>query len=248
MDRPPGDDDHGGEDSLTWAASFEIPDDISSLHDDIARWHQEEQDKARDERLPWRIHLPRRIRRYGITAPLIIFNVLVISAASAAMIIFGPGIMRPSVQTARPLASSPVRIGTVGGLVPDMKVNNSADGSPIDLRSLRPAVLTLVPANCGCETSLAHIAAAATPYGIQQYVVAADSGTLAQLQGSKTELRGLIDGGALRELYGGADGKPTIVVVAADGVVRAIETVAGSDVALNGYLDATNAGSFTSAS
>jgi hypothetical protein len=246
VSQPPYDDDPTrNEDSLTWAESFVIPDDISSLEEDIARWRQEQRQKSRRRR-PGDL-LRHGIRRPNVTAPLLVSTVLIVALLASAMVFFGSRPIQPASPARRPLASSTVQPGSVGGLLPATNVTRQ-DGSVIDLRSIRPAVLALVPPNCACQPVIAHLSATAVPYGVRLYAVGPDNATLTALQHTASPPPGLLDGGALRALYGGEDGKPTIVVVAADGTVRAIEVGASTDTALNRYLDAAVGGSVLTAS
>lgn len=240
-DRPPGDD-------LTWAESFVIPDDISSLEADVEAWRREQAEnrrKARRRRLEGLF--PHRARQFGVTAPMLIVTLLVVGGLGAAMIFLGPRGAGPEPQVAKPLATPTVPDGTLGGLVPASTLT-SRGGDVISLRALRPAVLTLIPNGCACAQAISHINAVVYPYGIQQYVIAPTLLTLTAMNREDLSANGLVDGGVLRRVYGGEDHKPTIVVIGANGVVRAIEIGANPETALNEDLDAALSGPLLSPS
>jgi|GEM_PF-3878088 len=240
MSQPPFDDDRAPnrdaldrDDSLAWIRSFVIPDDISALEADIAQWHEEQR---RADEAARKSAFRRRPHRYGATALLLIVTLLLAGGMGSAMVLLGPRPTRTPLQSPRPLASTTVDPGSIGGLLPTVRLT-SRNGSPVDIRSLRPAIITLVPANCGCAPTINHLAAAASPYGVQQYVIAPDEDSLAALAQSSSMPNGMIDGGVLRAQFGGRPDLPTIVVVAADGVIRAVEVGAGPTTTVNGYLD-----------
>jgi hypothetical protein len=244
MNPPPEDDRNRGEDALTSAEAFVVPDDISALDGDIARWRRDEalrRRRARDRRFE-RL-LPRRWRRYGVTTPMLIVTLLLVGALGAAMILLGPhGSPPKDHQAAQVLANPTTEPGRVGALLPLIDVT-SVSGETVSLRSLRPALIALVPTGCDCRAAIEHLAAAATPYGVRQYVVTSDRTALQTIRAETTPAAaGFVDDGTLRALYGGVPDKPTVIVVGANGIVLRIEIGATSATTLNGDLDTAVSG------
>jgi len=237
MEQIPADDDRSSrDDALLWAESFVIPDDISSLEADIAQWRSEQRLASRRTRR--RRLLPMSMRRFGLTAPMLIVTLLLLGGLGSTMLLLGPRgttVPRPS---ARPLAPTTIAAGHVGGLLPDATAINGM-GDRVSLRALRPSVITLVPTGCDCRATLDHVSAAVKPYGIVHNVVAPDTATLQAMQtSSESGWYGLIDRGVLRTMFGGESDRATVIVVDATGVVRSIEIGASPSTTLNGALDA----------
>lgn len=136
-----------------------VPDDARELAREVQAYHREQRALRRHRR--WE-RLRRLPGRRGPTPPLLI-GVLVLATCGAALLVFGAPLKDSSPQ---PIAG---RETSVGALLPDIDV--SIDGEPQPLRTLRPAVLTLVPAGCGCEQALIHLVERARAHGVPLYLV-----------------------------------------------------------------------------
>jgi hypothetical protein len=165
------DDDRPGDASSAADASWAdvvVPDDISALAADIDAYRRE---LRRDRRRAWQARV---MSRPGIL-PLSIVSIALILAALVATLltVLAPSQGRSS-QTAQPLASTSLAPnGDVHGLVPQVTLSGS-EGRVLST-ALRPSVLALVPAACGCTGLLNKVAGSADSVGYPLNVVAASS-------------------------------------------------------------------------
>lgn len=148
-----------------------VPDDLSSLDDEVAAYRRERAAQRRHDLLS-RMLLTRRWYRYGLSGPLVV-AVLLVVAVGGAMLSFlapSPG-QRPGTAALAPLARTARAVGQRGGLLPDVTV--SGEEGTLSVRTVRPAVMLLVPAGCGCADLARAIGrqADAAGVGLQTAVV-----------------------------------------------------------------------------
>ena len=142
--------------------TLHVPDDPRELASDRAAWLAEDEPDVTFagpvRRSPWSgppapSHADRRAarrRRLSLTAGVVLASMLVVAVSGAVGAwIVGPQAAAPP---AAPLASAVPDPGQVGGLLPEIVLQ---DGStPVTARSLRPAVIALVPPECDECTEL----------------------------------------------------------------------------------------------
>jgi hypothetical protein len=149
---------------------IEIPDDARELDRDVLAYH-------RELRAGHRRRLTRRLRaaltRDGMALPLLASCLAFILLAGSTLTLFSAG--RVLRGPARPTASaSPPAAGTtqISALLPDTTAQ--VDGKPVQLRTLVPLVLALVPSGCRCAAALRRLSDQAAAAGIQIYLVGPD--------------------------------------------------------------------------
>jgi hypothetical protein len=209
--------------------TLHVPDDPRELASDRATWLAEgipDEPVARD---PARLSGPAgssradrraaRRRRLSLTAAVVLVSMLVvaISGAVGAWIV-GPQAAAPP---AAPLASAVPDPGQLGGLLPEIVLQDGT--TPVTARSLRPAVIALVPPECDeCTALLATLAPQVGSFGVA-LVAVADPQQAAQLETLAAELEPsqvttLTDPtNGLRTMYGLTG--VTLLLVRDDGVV-----------------------------
>lgn len=199
-----------------------VPDDARDLHRDVRALQRERRAARRRSRARGML-LTRRWDRFGLSGPLVIVILLVVAAYGAL-----PTLLRPSDDrrggAAEALASPTVAAGTVGGLLPEGRLDTP--GGRTTTRDLdRPSALLLVPTPCSCEPVLTELVPRLTSYVREIRVItsgAADpEGTEARSLRSG-QGRGQIDAGvdvddALTAAY--APSGVTLVLVGRDGTV-----------------------------
>jgi hypothetical protein len=161
--------------------TLHVPDDPRELASDRAAWLAEgEPDDtgasqlhpSRWSGLPALSRADRRAarrRRLSMTASVVLASMLVVAVSGAVGAwIVGPQAAAPP---AAPLASVVPDPGQLGGLLPEVDLQ---DGStPVSARSLRPAVITLVPAECDeCTELLTALAPQVGSFGVSLVAVA----------------------------------------------------------------------------
>src|SRR5581483_7209510 len=150
-------------DEAPWAEPVVVPDDLRALQADVDAYHREQRLLARRERIErataW---LPpfvtaRLVGRFASAEPVagpsvwtrlalpIAAFVGVLGAASLVLAVLLIGTPRPQPgPVAEPVAKAPAAaVGSVGGLLPDVRV--TTPGGVVSVRSLRPALIALVP-------------------------------------------------------------------------------------------------------
>jgi hypothetical protein len=148
---------------------IEIPDDARELDRDVLAYH-------RELRAGRRRRLTRRVRaaltRDGMALPLLASCLAFILLAGSTVTLFSAG--RVLRGAARPMASaSPPAPGTqISALLPDTTAQ--VDGKPVQLRTLVPLVLALVPSGCRCATALRRLSDQAAAARIPIYLVGTD--------------------------------------------------------------------------
>jgi hypothetical protein len=161
------DDDRPGDASSAADASWAdvvVPDDISALVADVEAYRRE---VRRARRRAWQ---SRVMSRPGIL-PLSIISIALLLAGIVATLLT---VLAPAEHDARTspllLAQTTVANGAVGGLLPPVVLKESGQSVPSQL--LRPAVVALVPAACGCTALLNTLAGEANEVGYALDVVA----------------------------------------------------------------------------
>lgn len=210
---------HDGDDSGLPRVEFVVPDDARELDREVQAYHRELRQRRRQAR--WR-RMTRTLRRHGLTLPLALTALLLVVLSTTLMMLLGPRpVDRP---TQAPLASRPTAApGEVGGLLPDTNV--AVNGEREAARTLRPAVIALIPPDCGCAQAADELYRQARAFSLRVYFVAS--------QRPASELRDLVgtsghglavpvqDGkGTLASAYG-ASGL-TAILVRRDGIVTGV--------------------------
>jgi hypothetical protein len=121
----------------------------------------------------------RRLARFGISGPMLVLGLAAVAVIGSSLTLFAPQAGTTSTLVA-PLATNPPgEVGSVGGLLPDADL--TVNGTPVSLRSARPAVIALVPANCSnCGDTLRNLLTQGREYGLR-LVLAGPSGQASQL-------------------------------------------------------------------
>lgn len=165
-----------------------IPDDISELEDEVAAYHRElriaarrARQRARRERahplIRWALPVgrppapgfSRRGRRLllplAMTSGALVLSVVV----TILLTVLAPKTDR-GVPPLPPLGSPTAAVGQPGGLLPDVVVTDRR-GDQVPLRTKRPAVLILLPANCACGDRVNTIADQASSRNLEVIAV-----------------------------------------------------------------------------
>ena len=234
-DRPPDPFSDGPGDDSTLAVS--IPDDASELAAEIAAYQKELRAQRRKQRVD-RLTLARYWRPYGLTGPIVITALVVIGSVSGLLLA-----LLPTASTERhvdPIATSAERMGLIGGVLPDDLVN--VNGTQKSVQALRPSVLALVPANCGCAPVIDHIASQAREFDVPMYVVSGLVGDPQLAMLTMTPVGTVVPvvdpGYKLRDVYTAPADRPgvTVVLVRGDAVVTHVLTNVSETVRLRGVL------------
>ncbi|GAA0962425.1 hypothetical protein [Actinocorallia libanotica] len=142
-----------------------VPDDARELDADVAAWRREERERRRRERVR---RLLRPFTRHGLALPVLALTVALALASGILITFFGP---RPVPQSpAAPLAAPTAAVGSVGGRLPDVRVVVNATSRPAE--TLRPALLVILPPECGCEQQLHELARQAVGQSLRFYLLA----------------------------------------------------------------------------
>lgn len=166
-----------------WASTpLRIPDNASELDGDRQAWLREvaaaggqraaARRRQRREDALARLR-GRRVGPYGVPGSALGLVLVLVLAVAGLALFLGPG-LTPS-QQAVPLATPTTRPGEPGGLLPDTALRNlRLEDFPA--RSLRPAVLALVPSGCDCGEALAAVQAQTFENAVRLYLIAPDGG------------------------------------------------------------------------
>lgn len=141
-----------------------VPDDLRELASDVAAYHRELRQARRRERR-------HRLFARPAVLPLTIVAAAIVLAGLVATLLtaFAPSTTDPALMT-QPLADPSAPAGQVNGLLPDV-VLRDVHRTPLPATGLRPGVVALVPAGCGCGTGLATLAGQANEVADQLFVV-----------------------------------------------------------------------------
>jgi hypothetical protein len=210
-----------------------VPDDARDLAADVRAYHRELRRRADEQGPPPPGGpSPSEVTRSGR---------MVVGVLALLLIVAGLAMMvspRRGVPARIPLASAgsaAAEPGNPGGFLPDVIV--LADGLQHALRDLRPAVVALVPPDCGCDQEIASVFTEAGQYNLRVLlspVVTQPSPTqpgdpadpyteLARIAKAFGPNRGAVvqdPAGALVEAF--APHGLTLVLVAADGIVAEV--------------------------
>jgi hypothetical protein len=165
---------------------------------------------------------PGGLARSLLVGPVLAFVLLSVAALVALLPASSRGTAPESTRV--PALAAPTQaVGTVGGLLPDLTLGGAA--GPVPVRSLRPAVLLLVPDRCDCPALVHQVMGQVEEFpGVSAAIIGSGSADLAQLavarDGGNGRLPVLVDGaGSLARTYhGGPAGTvPTLLFVAPNG-------------------------------
>lgn len=128
--------------------------------------------------------------------------------------------------------------GSIGRPLPDTMFTRGSRSVPA--RDLRPAVLMLVPRECGCTEAMRQVVAQADGSGIRVYVVGA--GDRRQVNRIAAEARGdvvpLLDEAAMLQTTYATGLSATLLLVRRDGIVVEIIDTVDRDLPLRDRLPA----------
>jgi hypothetical protein len=222
-------------DEAPWTDPVVVPDDLRDLAADVEAYHRELRLAGRRRRID-RITSTKVWQRLAFPAAVLVGS-LGLAGLVFAVLTFGqPRATVPPV--AAPVATAPAAaVGAVHGLLPDVPVR-TPDGT-VSARSLRPALVALVPAQCGCSRLLATLAAQADEVTLPLVVVApaAVDAEVAALPGQlhRGRVIPVYDAaGALADTYAAAG--VTVLVVAPDATVGYLAADVGPTIRLEGPL------------
>ncbi|HEX6471640.1 MAG TPA: hypothetical protein VF069_21250 [Streptosporangiaceae bacterium] len=143
-----------------------VPDDARELDRDVVAYRREQRQLRRRAR--WR-RLLRPFTRYGLAAPIIATALLIAIVSGTLLTVLGPhAVPRPASTPLAPRTSA--RAGQIGGPLPDAQV--TVDGERVALMDQRPAVIVMVPPNCGCDAAVSSLARQTAAHRIGVFLVA----------------------------------------------------------------------------
>jgi hypothetical protein len=233
---PGGRDDGNDSDVERSDLAVLIPDDARELDGDRLALLTELRQRAAGQPAP--DHVPalaarardraRAVRRQrlrvGTTGWLLLVVLLMVGVAGTLISVFAPRAPLPLDRL--PLASAADAPGKVGGLLPEANV--SVGPRHGDVRTIRPAVLIVVPPECvDCEDAISNVASQAREYTLPLVL----AGTPEQQEQLRDLDRAGTGGGAVQLIdhdgvlgssYQLTTSAPTLVLVHADGVVGAV--------------------------
>lgn len=240
--------DHDAGDLPDWAAGFQVPDDARELDADLYQWRREQRALRR------RTRSLRRRRPIAFAAGVCLLSMLVATGAGlvATTLPSAPDVIRHAAALATVTRAAP---GEVGGLLPDVALRMGDRLVPA--RSIRPALVGLLPGHCDCQRIVNDLAAQAAEFDVPLVLVTSGSPT-SDLAGDPSEGQRLASAthrGAVQAAYDeqaalstayGARGV-TAVVVADDGVVTAVARDLAPPLRLEPLLTRAYLGEATSA-
>jgi len=206
-----------------------IPDDARELDRDVQAYQRELRALRRRRRAS---RLRRPLTRDGMVLPLLAGCLMLALLTSIVLIMFaadqtGMPRLTPSPPVTRPSSSKgPRAAGQIGGLLPASSV--VIGGKSVLLRTVtaaRPSMLTLVPQNCQCASTLRQLSTQAAQAHVLVYLVGTDKGmqqlTKLAVAAGQTAARVADDArGVLSTTYG-AKGL-TAILVRSDGTVASV--------------------------
>ncbi len=156
---------------------IEIPDDARELDREVLAYRREQ--RARRRRARWdRILGP--LRGHGALLPLVVGGVALSMLAGTLLSVFSISpASAPVLSRSAPLTSIPASVpASQPASAPASRLPAGTvvvKDKTIPVRSLRRAVLALVPAGCGCSQTLQQVTAQAARARVQVYFVGAPS-------------------------------------------------------------------------
>jgi hypothetical protein len=218
-----------------WADPVIVPDDIRELQVDIDDYHRELRASRRRQRWHWltgtrawqRWSFPAGVLTGAFALAMVVFALLAVDGRSA----------RPDSGPV-PLAAPTVAVGTKGGLLPDVPLTTTT-GASVSARSLRPALVVLLPPHCDCKGVLTSLAGQAEEVQLRLVVVGSSQpdAEVAALPGQLhyADLVAAYDAaGNLSSTY--AASGVTAVILGRDGVVDYIQPQVNERTRLEGPL------------
>jgi hypothetical protein len=207
--------------------SFAVPDDISELDSDVEQLRSElaAQRRTRLQRLLE----TRRWQQYGLSGPLIVVVLLVVLFFASLVFLLVP--VPPRSPEPQPLARSALGPGTAGALLPDLALPVGA-ASAVRLRTMRPAVVLLLPARCDCRPLVDDVIKSTSAARLQVLFVGTRSDPSLPDTAPIDRVRAATDtDGRLATIYQTPNG-PTALFVRADGTVTRVlrNAKAGADI------------------
>jgi hypothetical protein len=143
-----------------------VPDDARELDRDVVAYRREQRQLRRRAR--WR-RLLRPFTKYGLAAPIIAAALLIAMVSGTLLTVLGPhAVPRPASTPLPPRVSA--RAGQIGGPLPDAQV--TIDGKRVALMDQRPAVIVMVPPNCGCDAAVSALSRQTAAHRIGVFLVA----------------------------------------------------------------------------
>ncbi len=214
---------------------IEIPDDARELDRDVQAYHRELRALRRQRRLR---RLGGPIARDGMVLPLLASCLALTLLAGTLLTMFttrraGAPVTQAQTPTT-PQSASP-GVGQIGGPLPAGTVQA---GKPVALRTLRTAVLALVPAGCHCAAAAMRVGLQATAAKVAVYLIAVGRSVrqvkaMAPKPGNTAAIRVASDTHrALSNAYHPSG--LTVVLVDRVGSVRSVQKNLGPTVQLGG--------------
>ncbi|HEY9243532.1 MAG TPA: hypothetical protein VIP48_16215 [Streptosporangiaceae bacterium] len=149
---------------------IEIPDDARELDHDVQAYHRELR-ALRRQRLLRRLAGP--IARDGMVLPLLASCLALTLLAGTLLTMFttrrADAPLTQAQAPTTPQSASP-GVGQVGGPLPASTVR--ADRRPLELSTIRTAVLALVPPGCHCATAAKQVSSQASAADVEVYLIA----------------------------------------------------------------------------
>jgi hypothetical protein len=208
---------------VPWADPVVVPDDIRDLQADIDAYHRELRAARRRHR--WhRLTASAAWRRWSFPVG-VLTGAVAIAAAVFGMLALDGGALPHATRPAVALATPSVAPGRLGGLLPDLPLALTT-GASAPARSIRPALVALVPPQCRCTALLDGLAAQAEEVQLPLVVVGPPQpdAEVAALPGQVRHGRVLAtydNSGSLATTY--AAHGVTALIVGADGVVSYVQ-------------------------
>jgi hypothetical protein len=155
---------------------IEIPDDARELERDVQAYHRELRAQRRHRRAR---RLGGSITRDGMVLPLLASCLALTLLAGTLLTMFtARRVVPPATQTTSEPQPSPPAVGEQGAPLPAATV--VVDSAATSLRTLKPAVLVLVPVGCRCARLARQLASQASTAKVGIYFAAATSRALSQ--------------------------------------------------------------------
>ena len=156
----------GRDDSNLPPLNVVIPDDARELERDVIAYRREMRAQRRRRRLAWFVRPFSRSGGPAAIVPLIAacLALSLVGGALLSVVTMSPA----SAPTVGSQASSSVSVSRT--TLPAVNVE-SLDGHPVAVRTLATSAIALVPANCGCGSSLSRLAAQAATADVSLYFV-----------------------------------------------------------------------------
>jgi len=156
----------------------EIPDDARELDRDVQAYHREQRAQRRHLRS---IRLRRTLTRDGMVLPVLACCLVFALIAGTVLTLFSTTSMDQGLPGTARAGQSGLGTGDrSAGATPAVTMAPSklaaatlrVGGHPYSVRSLRPAVLLVMPPECACNGAIAELASLAVEAGARAYLVA----------------------------------------------------------------------------